>query len=145
MEPCTHRIKGITSPNLMVLHVYHLFRHRSGGENNGRGERDQWERRGKEFDGKGAIFGKKNVWGRRKVWAVYYFLEKKKAIWDLIGAVRSFDRMVVKDELIEAVRLDCKAEIKSKEAQSMCSPTWHTRIDRFNKTWIAKFAQIKFI
>ncbi|KAL3334243.1 hypothetical protein AABB24_030804 [Solanum stoloniferum] len=31
MEPHTHRIKGIMSPNPMVLHVFHLFTRSSGG------------------------------------------------------------------------------------------------------------------
>ncbi|XP_049372732.1 uncharacterized protein LOC125837697 [Solanum verrucosum] len=31
MEPHTHQIKRITSPNPMVLHVFHLFRSSSGG------------------------------------------------------------------------------------------------------------------
>uniref|UniRef100_M0ZR18 Uncharacterized protein n=1 Tax=Solanum tuberosum TaxID=4113 RepID=M0ZR18_SOLTU len=76
----------------------------SVGESAGRGERDRWERRGKEFDGKGVIFGKRKRMGKgessgkKKSVAdgLYLFWEKMKT-WDLIWAVRSFDRTVGKN------------------------------------------------
>ncbi|KAG5568512.1 hypothetical protein H5410_064470 [Solanum commersonii] len=43
--------------------------------------------------GKG-ILGREALWGRRE--SAVYFWKKKKAIWDLIGVVRSFDRTVGK-------------------------------------------------